>query len=75
MYQTIGLKLITNHGEYLINVHPTLEQCAKYYMLELRNGRAIKDIVFKVIPYSPLSVKDAIYGKVNHNTIQLPAGN
>lgn len=64
MYQTIGLKLITNYGEYNLAVHPTLEQAARYYMKEFNSGRAIKDIIFKVIPFSAVNIND-IVGKRN----------
>jgi len=64
MYQTIGLKLITNYGEYPLNVHPTLEQMSRYYIKEFNNGRAVKDIIFRVIPYTAVNIND-IVGKRN----------
>lgn len=60
MYQSIGLKLITNYGEHLINVHPTLDQCARYYVKEFNAGRPISEIVFRVIPYSAVNINDIV---------------
>ena len=58
-------KLITNDGEYIVPMHPSLEQLAEYYTRKFNSGMAIKDIKFKCIPFQPTNTRAVLQDMVS----------
>ena len=54
------LKLITNHGEFIVGVHPTLEQVGRYYSGMQKAGMSIEEIKFKCVPLTCESVESIL---------------
>jgi hypothetical protein len=57
-------KLITNDGEFLVNCHPTFLQSAQYMTNKAKQGMAIKDIIFRVIPVKLPNTSEALKGLI-----------
>lgn len=61
MQRTTGmLKLITNFGTFNVYQHPTLEQMAQYAVKATAAGIKNKDIIFRVVPVTAISVAEAM---------------
>jgi hypothetical protein len=53
-------KLETNDGVYFVRAHPTLEQMALYATKKRKQGIEISAIKFRIIPYYPPTVSEAL---------------
>lgn len=57
-------KIITNDGEFLVNCHPTFLQSATYMSNKVKQGMAVKDIIFRVIPVKLPNASQALKGLI-----------